>query len=144
MRDISDLIGRILISVIFYFEAYDSAENLSSTKVTMSSYGLNDSQNLLLYGGITVLVLGATMVLLGYRSKTGAFLLMTYWIPVTFIVYSFWNETGQALREQSIHFMKNIAIIGGLLIVLVNGSGKYSVRRLFATTKVKNSHKFFL
>jgi len=32
--------------------------------------------------------------------------------------------------------MKNLAIMGGLLMVVVNGSGKYSVKRLFATTKV--------
>lgn len=136
MKDISDLIGRVLLSFIFYFEAYDSAAYLELTKQQMRSYGLNAHQDLLLFGSIFILILGATMVLLGYRSKTGAFLLMLYWIPVTFIVYSFWNETGDELRRQSIHFMKNMAIVGGLLIVLVNGSGRYSMRRLFATTRV--------
>ncbi|NJN33053.1 MAG: DoxX family protein, partial [Saprospiraceae bacterium] len=41
-----------------------------------------------------------------------------------------------ARRNVSLHFMKNIAIVGGLLIVVVNGSGRYSIKRLFATTKV--------
>lgn len=137
MKDITDLIGRILISIIFYFEAYDSAAYIEITKKQMTSYGLSSNQDFLLYGSIVILITGASMVLFGYRSKTGAFLLMSYWIPITFIVYSFWNEEGDKLREQSIHFMKNLAIIGGLLIVLVNGSGKYSIRRLFATTKVR-------
>lgn len=137
MKDITDLIGRILISVIFYFEAYDSAAYIEITKKQMDSYGLSSNQDLLLYGSIGILIIGASMVLMGYRSRTGALLLMAYWIPITFIVYSFWNEVGDQYRMQSIHFMKNLAIIGGLLMVLVNGSGRFSIRRLFATTKVR-------
>ena len=137
MKDITDLIGRILISVIFYFEAYDSAAYIEITKKQMDSYGLSANQDLLLYGSIGILIIGASMVLLGYRSRTGALLLMAYWIPITLIVYSFWNEEGDQYRMQSIHFMKNLAIIGGLLMVLVNGSGRFSIRRLFATTKFR-------
>jgi len=39
-------------------------------------------------------------------------------------------------RIQAIMFMKNIAIMGGLLMIIVNGSGRYSIKRLLATLKV--------
>ncbi len=136
MKDIIDLIGRVLLSLIFIFDAYDSIFYYQDTKDKMSSYGLTWQQDFLLISAIILLILGGTLLLIGYRSSFGAFLLLLYWVPVTFIVHSFWNDPESIRRIQSILFMKNIAIIGGLLVVLVNGSGKYSVRKLFATYKV--------
>ena len=138
MKDVLDLIGRILMAFIFLFEAYDSICYFNQTKETMTSYGLNWNQDLLMYGSIFLLLLGGTLVLIGYRSSFGAILLLLYWIPITFIVYSFWNDPEDIRRVQSLSFMKNIAIMGGLMIIIVNGSGKYSIKRLFATTKVRS------
>lgn len=136
MKDVIDLIGRVFISFIFLFEAYDSTKYFNETLRQMSLYGLTWQPKLLLFGAITVLLLGGIMVLVGYRASFGATLLLLYWIPVTFIVHSFWNDPPELVRLQSILFMKNMAITGGLLVVLVNGSQRFSIRRLFATTRV--------
>ena len=136
MKDILDLVGRILISFIFLFDAFDSIFYFKDTKETMVSYGLNWNQDLLLFGGVFLLLLGGTLVLIGYRSSFGAILLLLYWVPVTFIVHSFWNDPEDIRRFQSVMFTKNMAIVGGLLMVLVNGSGRYSIKRLFATSRV--------
>lgn len=136
MKDIIDLLGRILLSFIFLYEAYDSIFYFKETKKAMTAFGIDAHQNLLLYGAIFLLVLGGTLVLLGYRSGLGAFLLVLYWIPVTFIVHSYWQYPPDEQRIQAILFTKNLAILGGLLLMWANGSGKYSVKRLFATTKV--------
>lgn len=136
MKNIIDLIGRIFISFIFLFEAYDSIKYFEETKQSMMEYGIMANQDFLLSSSIGLLILGGLLVLLGYRSSLGAILLLLYWIPATFIVHSFWNDLPEIRRIESIQFMKNLAIMGGLLIVLVNGSGRYSVRRLFATAKV--------
>ena len=137
MRDITDLIGRIFLSAIFIFEAIDSILFFGNTKDSMSEYGLMWAQDFQLYGAIFLLTMGGLMVLFGYRSTLGAILLLIYWVPVTFLVHDFWNTTTNAeLREQSILFMKNIAIIGGLLMLVGKGSGRYSIKRLLATTRV--------
>lgn len=136
MKNTIDLIGRIFISFIFLFEAYDSIKYFAETKATMTEYGILQHQDLLLTGSIGMLIMGGLLVLIGYRSSLGAVLLLLYWIPVTFIAHSFWNDLPPVQRLESIQFMKNLAIMGGLLIVLVNGSGRYSVRRLFATARV--------
>lgn len=138
MKDIIDLIGRILISIIFLYEAYDTIFYFQETKEVMDSYGLDWNQDLLLIGSIICLVLGGILLLLGYRPGLGAILILLYWIPVTFIAHSFWNAPPENQRIEAILFMKNLAIIGGLMLVYVNGSGRFSVRRLFATTKVPN------
>ena len=139
MKDIIDLIGRALLSVIFIFDAYDSIFYFQDTKDKMTEYGLVWKQDLLLIGAIFLLIFGGILVLIGYRSSFGAFLLLLYWIPLTFIVHSFWNDSPDVRRLQSVLFMKNIAIIGGLLMVLVNGSGRYSVKKLFATYRVRGT-----
>lgn len=136
MKDIFDLIGRIFVAFIFLYDAFDSIFYFKETKAQMTEYGLTWNQDLLLYGAIFLLLLGGTLVLIGYRSGFGVTLLLLYWIPVTFIVHSFWNDPEPERRLHAIMFMKNIAIAGGLLIILVNGSGKYSIKRLFATAKV--------
>jgi len=137
MKDVIDLIGRILISIIFIYEAYDTMFYYEETKEIMTSYGMNWRQDLLLVGSIICLVLGGSLLLLGYRPGLGAFLILLYWIPVTFIAHSFWNDPVENQRIEAILFMKNLAIIGGLMLVYVNGSGRFSIRRLFATTRVK-------
>lgn len=153
MKHIVDLIGRAFISFIFFYEAYDSIFFFKETQLKMGFYGLTWNQDLLLYGAIFVLIMGGLMVLLGYRASLGAFLLLLYLIPVTFIVHDFWNVPFECMlhiscpqiqvesdeiyrRMQGVLFMKNLAIMGGLLMIWVNGSGRYSVKRLFATTKV--------
>ncbi len=136
MKDVVDLIARILISFIFIYEALDTIRFFKGTKVTMTEYGITFQQDILLISTIFLLLLGGTLVLIGYRSSIGVVLLLLYWVPVTFIVYSFWNEEEPTRRLHAIEFMKNLAIVGGLLTVFVNGSGKYSVKRLLANTKV--------
>jgi putative oxidoreductase len=139
MKDITDLIGRIMMAIIFYFEAYDKIFYMTPTKATMTAYGITWNQDFLIQISGFCLILGATLILLGYRVGLGSFLILAYWIPLTFILDKFWEiplSDHETRRSVSLHFMKNIAIAGGLLILLANGSGKYSIRRLFATTKV--------
>lgn len=150
MKNFVDLLARILLSTIFFYEAYDAIFHAEATKVAMAAHGLTWNADMLLKGGTFALVLGAILLLIGYRVSLGVTLLLMYLIPTTFLTHDFWTvsvdcamtasclEGEEAYRElQSIMFMKNLAIIGGLLMVWVNGSGKWSVKRLFATTKVR-------
>lgn len=136
MKDILDVLGRMLLSVIFFFDAYETMTYITITKQKMTQYGLIWRQDLILYVTIFLLILGGLSLLLGYRVKLGAFMLLVYLLPITFIIHSFWNDPDNIRRFQSILFMKNIAICGGLLSLVANGSGKFSMKRILATTKV--------
>ncbi len=131
MKDLADLIGRFLISLIFFFEVYDTIGFWQSTKDTMSAYNIDWNQDLLLIVMMTVLILGSLMVLIGYYANVGAFLLLLYLVPFTFIVFSFWNDPIEFRRVNSLQFTRNLAICGGLLILIANGgAGRYSIRRM--------------
>lgn len=138
MYHVFDLIGRILISAIFIFEGIDSILFAEKTKLTMAEYGITWKPDLLLYTSIVALMIGAVMLLIGYRIRLGVWLLLLYWLPVTFIVYSFWNDPQEMQRLHAIMFMKNIAVAGGLFMIASHGGGKYSVQRLFRVSKIPN------
>ena len=138
MKDIVDLIARMLISCIFLFEAYDSIAYYRNTKQTMIDYGLTWQTETLLMASIVLLVVGGIFLLIGYRTGLASAMLLSYWIPVTFIVYSFWNDPIELRRLHSIFFMRNLAVVGGLLMIMVHGSGRYSVKRLILAVRVPN------
>lgn len=139
MKPIADLIARIFIAFLFFFEAYDTLKFHKDTIEAMAYYGLTWNPSFLLNSGIVLLILGATLVLLGYRARLGAFLLLLYWLPVTFVIYSFWNDPIEIQRTNSLIFMRNLAIAGGLLVILANGSGDYSVKRLLNVMRFPRS-----
>ena len=130
MKGIADLFGRIFLGIIFFYEVLDTMFFYESTKETMTSYGITWAQDTLLISALILMGLGALLVFIGYFARVGSVFLLLYWIPYTVIVYSFWNDAPDLQRVNALQFMRNLAVAGGLLLLLANGSGKYSVRRL--------------
>lgn len=129
MKDIIDLIGRIFISSIFLYQAVINIFEAVSVKKEMIEYSVNKT-NFLFATGIVLMIVGGLSVLIGYRAKLGALLLLVFLIPSTLTYYfDFSNEMQQQM------FMRNIAIIGGLLMIVANGSGRYSIKRMLAGIK---------
>ncbi|MBK8369979.1 MAG: DoxX family protein [Saprospiraceae bacterium] len=136
MKDIFELMGRIFIAFVFIYEALDALVFFQKTKATMTVYGLTWNQDLVLTTLISILILGGIMVLIGYYSGIGSFLLLLYWLPYTLIVYSFWNDPVELQRLHALYFMRNLALCGGLMLLLANGAGKYSIKRLLFIMKL--------
>ncbi|MFT6337063.1 MAG: putative oxidoreductase [Halioglobus sp.] len=130
MKGIADLLGRIFLSTIFFFEVLDTIFFYGTAKEYMTNFGITWMQDTLLIVVLLMMGIGAFLVVIGYFARVGALLLLIVWIPFIFIVYSFWNDPPDIQREQMLFFMRNLALIGGLLLLLANGSGEYSVRRL--------------
>ncbi len=126
MKDIIDLIGRIFISSIFLYQAVVNILEVVSVKNEMIEYNVNRI-NFLFAMGIVLMILGGLSVLVGYRAKLGALLLLIFLIPSTLTYYFDFSDE---LQQQM--FIRNIAIIGGLLMIVANGSGKYSIKRILA------------
>lgn len=131
------LLGRLCLASFFIYEAYDSLKFVKATKLKMTQYGLTWQQDLLFWSAICLLIIGAIFLALGYRARFAAVCLLLYWIPLTFILHPFWQFPGAEQRVHATFFMRDIAIIGGLLMVYVHGSGKYSVKRLLDNRRIK-------
>ena len=77
----------------------------------------------LLAGAVFCTIGGGLLVLLGLNVRFGAFLLLAFLIPTTFLFHHFWTMQGQEREEQMMECVKNISIIGGLLVLLAYGRG---------------------
>ena len=130
MKNSSDLIGRILIGLFFFYEAFDTMVFFDQTRETLTKYGITWAQDVLIVGSIILLLLGAMMVIIGYYASIGAAMLFVYWLVFTLVVYSFWDYAGETKTLQIKFFMRNMALCGGLLILVANGSKDWSVKRI--------------
>ena len=98
-----------LVSVLSDWQAYLGQSSLFSVSISLAP--------LLLCLAIAFELVGGCSVLIGYRPKWGALLLILFLIPTTIIMHHFWFLEGQARSEEQISFVKNCAILGGLMIL---------------------------
>ena len=71
---------------------------------------------------------GGLSVLLGYRAKIGAGLLMLFLAPVTVMMHKFWATSDPMMSQiHMVMFMKNVALFGGALLIAHFGAGPYSL-----------------
>jgi putative oxidoreductase len=68
-------------------------------------------------------LVGALLLLLGIKEKVGAALLLALLIPTTILFHQFWFVDGLEKELQQAMFLKNLAILGGLILVLLHGAG---------------------
>lgn len=122
------LTGRILFSLIFLSSGImGHLLAASQTAAYASSYGLPMALPLVIISGI-IAVLGALSVILGYKAKIGAWLIVLFLIPVTFAMHSFWTVTDPIKQQiQMALFMKNIGLLGGALMISYFGAGPVSL-----------------
>src|ERR1700683_4849483 len=126
------LAGRILMSVLFLISGFfkiggDSQVGGYSTakSVPMASVPIACAAVIELACGLAILV--------GFQTKIAAWILFLYLIPVTYFFHNFWAMQGAEDRKSMINFLKNVAIMGGLVILATYGAGPYSIDHSRAT-----------
>lgn len=121
MEKFTSLLGRILLSQIFLAAGYGKITDPATTQHYMAAYGM-PMTGFFLACAIIVELGGGLSVLVGYKTRWGATILALFLIPVTLIFHTkFADQTQVAM------FMKNLAIIGGLVILAGAGPGPISV-----------------
>jgi putative oxidoreductase len=110
------IFGRMLLSVIFLVSGLGKIMDWNGNAQIMASQGL-PLVPLLLTGAIITELAGGLSVLLGWRARWGALLLFLYLIPTTLIFHDFWAFSGTEMQTQLVNFLKNLSIMGGLLLV---------------------------
>ena len=119
------IVGRILLAAIFIVAGMNKLLNFGGTAAYMESAGL-PMVEVLLVVTIVIELGGGLMIALGWNARWAALAIFLFIIPVTLIFHDFWTVEGQEMQNQLNHFMKNLAIMGGMLYVIVMGSGPYS------------------
>ena len=114
MIKIFDLIGRVFISGIFLLSGYNKIVNYDGTIGWMDSFGL---PGFLLIPAIILEILAPLLIIIGYQTRIAAGALSLYCIATAVIFHTDFSN-----QMQLIAFMKNIALAGGFLFLVVNGA----------------------
>ena len=111
------LLARIFLSTIFLWSGINKITNPLATQENMSAHGM-PLTSIFLVAAISLEILGGLSVLLGIKPRWGAAMLIIFLIPATLIFHTdFSTEIEQAM------FLKNLAMLGGLLMLIQHGGG---------------------
>lgn len=121
------ILGRILLAAIFLMSAVmNKIPHFLDTADRMTEQGIPFSP-IMLAGAIVFLIVGSTSIILGYRTRFGATLLLIFLIPATYYFHDFWTFKREVdIQLQQIQFMKNIALMGAMLMLIARGAGTHS------------------
>lgn len=114
------LAGRIFLAIIFLNSGIGKIMGFTQTQEMMASKGL-PLAGLLLVFTIIFQLLGGLSLVLGYKVRIGAILLIAFLIPATLVFHN------PGVEGEINNFLKNLALIGGLLMTIYSGAGALSL-----------------
>jgi putative oxidoreductase len=120
------LAGRVLIALIFVLSGFGKITGFEGTVGYIASKGLPLPQ-LAAIGAIIVELGGGILLIVGWKARWAAAAMLVFTAVAAVIFHNFWAAPADLAQNQMIHFMKNISMVGGLLYVVVYGSGPLSV-----------------
>jgi len=120
------LAGRILLSVVFLVSGFFKIGGYAQMVGYAAAKGVPLAGVAVACAAVVELA-GGLAILAGFQTKIAAWILFLYLIPTTFFFHNFWALQGAEQQNNMIHFLKNVAIMGGLVILAANGAGPYSV-----------------
>jgi len=129
---VTQLSGRVLLSVIFVTAGVSKIGTYAGTQGYMESMGVPG----VLLPLVIALEVGAGLaVLIGWQTRISAFLLACFSVLSALIFHADFGD-----QMQSILFMKNLAMAGGLLMLVANGAGSWSIDARLQSTSERFQH----
>ena len=120
------LIGRILLSAVFIIAGFGKITGFSGEEMFVASKHL-PLPAVALGIALVIELVGGLAILAGFYTRFTAWIVFLYMIPTTFLFHNFWAMQGADRLNNTLHFEKNLAIMGGLLILATFGPGSMSV-----------------
>lgn len=120
------LVGRILIAFMFMQSGYEKLTDLTGTAGYIASGGLPNSTALAALTGVFELVAGLA-ILIGFKARWAALVLAAFTLVASFLYHRYWTAPADQQVVVQLLFMKNMAIVGGLLVIAALGAGPASI-----------------
>jgi putative oxidoreductase len=135
------MLGRILLSLLFVVAGIQKLMNIRATADMVAATKIPIPDDIVPYlGGIpkyealgylvaAIELICGLMVLIGLKARWGALVLTVFTAATIILVHHFWDMSGEAFNSNLTDALKNLSIMGGLLLVVAVGSGPTSVDR---------------
>jgi putative oxidoreductase len=121
-HEILFLLARAMLSATFIISAVRHLTHWSAALDEMAGDGMPRS-SILLLGSVAFRLFGGLSVLLGFRARVGAGLLVAFIVPAALLAHDFWAMPSARQTHETIEFLNNMAIAAGAMLVLLNGPG---------------------
>lgn len=128
LQDWAEVLGRVGLALLFLWSAYTKFAYMAPTIAYMKAYGMPAAELLIWPAAFLELIAGA-MLAFGWKARWAALALALFTLASMLIFHAYWSVPADQMQNQQIHFMKNVAILGGLLFVFARGSGRYAIDR---------------
>ena len=129
--DVVLLIGRILLGWIFLASAWGKLGNIAGFAGYLRNLKVPAPEFWSWIGALTEIVIGLSLIL-GVATRYGALLCALFLIVATALAHRYWEYPAAQVMNQYNHFLKNVAIFGGALILFVTGAGRLSIDRMLS------------
>ena len=120
------LLGRLLVGALFLVAGLRKAMSIAPTAGHMAKNGVPMAE-VLVYGAVLLEILGGLALILGWKTRAVAWVLAIFVIVITPIFHGFWTFPPEQFVGQLNHFLKNLAVIGGLFYIASLGAGSISL-----------------
>ena len=120
------LAARVLLMTLFLVTGYTKLTNFSATKAYMASTGLPLPQVAAALA-VAVEFFGGLALVVGVFTRPFALLYVVFTLVSALEGHRFWTKAGPERQAQKINFLKNVSIMGGLLLLAVIGPGMYAL-----------------
>ena len=120
MQNVSKLsypLARAFLGALFFISGITKIIGFGYVAGWMTGSGL-PLASLLLAITIVIEIGGGLMLITGWQARWSALVLALFLIPVTFVFHAFWSADAASFQNQLTQFLKNLAILGGMLLVL--------------------------
>jgi len=124
---ISPFLGRWIIAWFFLSEAYTRASNWSGTIELMAMKNIPAAPPLFALA-LLAMTVGGLSLLFGYQVRHAAMILFAFTLVTTFVMHDFWKIANVIDRASEYDlFARNMAIAGGLLLIVGMGAGPLAI-----------------
>ncbi len=120
------LVGRLLLALLFLPAGISKIGGFAGTAGYIASKGL-PLPELGAVIAIVVEIVGALALIAGFGTRLAALVLAVFTLVATFIFHNYWGVPADQAFVQQLMFYKNIAVVGGLLVLAAHGAGAWSV-----------------
>ena len=122
------LIARLFISAIFVQGALGKIMGWSGQAAYMHSHNLPGPLIPAMLGiALVIEAAGVLCLIVGWQTRAAAFIMCLYLGVVSVLLHNFWAAQGIAAGGMQTQFLKNVGIMGGLLMIASHGPGKWAV-----------------
>ena len=120
------LVARVLLALIFVTAGFSKLTGLQGTAGYIGSVGLPAPMLLAAAAGVVELVAGV-LVIVGWQARWAALALAGFTAVASVLFHNYWAMPAEQQMMQQLMFMKNVSIVGGLLVLFAFGAGSLSL-----------------